>query len=1221
MPKRPPLPTGSQRTLYLLGLLSALKALTWVVLAQAVVSGITALISSHDSLTGALLLGTAAALARAAAVWGIAVVARRTAAGAKEDLRLKLTARMVQDAGSGAGGQGSGTVLATRGLDALDNYYTQFLPALLACATVPLLIGARVLLADWVSAVIVVLTVPLVPLFMVLIGMHTQEQVERAAGALSRLSNHLVELAKGLPVLVGLGRARAQTEALRKVADDYRRTTMGTLRVAFLSALALELIATLSVAVVAVFIGLRLVQGSMDLQTGLLVLILVPECYLPLRELGTAHHASEDGREALARAEKILTSPAAAPLAGRVIESAWRTERNDGGAPADCAAQDRAPEVSAAGLHVGYPDRSTEAVSALTFTAPAGKITALSGPSGCGKSTVVHVLAGIVAPLVDEAAATSVTSSAVRVSGSITGIDPDRLAWVPQHPATVAQTARAEVELYGASGTTRTGTTRTGTTRNSGTTSSGAEPSGAADMLLARVGLTYAALRHPAELSPGELRRLALARALARIDAGATVLLLDEPTAHLDARTARRIERTIRDLRGSITIIVVAHNKSTLALADHVVQLDACGVRTNVAADADDADADDADDADADAAVAADVAADTDAAVDVTAAGAATGPDAASGSRRAGTARLLKLLVSVLEPWRPRFLLAVVAGAVATLAALALTALSGWLIVRASQQPAILYLLVAIVGVRFFGLLRALSRYCERLWLHDAVFAALTRLRVRVWESLALRVLSRRSLLRGDGAVDHLIGDFDAVRDLAPRVVLPPAAGLLAAAAVATTTSLLLPAAVALQLVVLAGTLLLAPAIALWADNRAGIAEHRHRSAVIRIVSGLLGAAADLRVNRAEGPLLERLRLDDLEATAAVQRAARAQGTAQGLLVLLSALGAFGMLAVGAGQVASGTLPVEALAALVLLNLSLVDAFAPVSAAVQLWPALRTVLARFSDDFAPGSEPVAAPVPAPARRENAHSALSLPHPLPAQPVDSRQGSGMAGLTLKGVTARWPDSAASVFSGLDATVRRGEWLTVTGESGSGKSTLLAVMLGFLAPVAGDFTSRGRIAWCPQQGHLFDSSLRANLLLARARDNAPTEAELVKVLDDVGLGPLLRELPRGLDTRLGPEGSRLSGGQRQRVAVARTLLTGADILLLDEPTAHLDNESAALLMADLRRALRDKAVVLVTHDPAAGDPEDLRLELDGRERGGDGIGAAVASAKACNALVGV
>ncbi len=183
------------------------------------------------------------------------------------------------------------------------------------CAAIPLLLGARILFADWVSAVVIVLTVPLVPLFMVLIGRYTEDRVREAQSALARLSGHMLELAKGLPVLVGLGRATAQRKALEDISEEYRSRTMGTLRTAFLSALALELIATISVAVVAVFIGVRLVHGDMALEAGLLALILAPDCYLPLRELGTAHHASDDGRAALAETTAVIaTRPKPCPL-------------------------------------------------------------------------------------------------------------------------------------------------------------------------------------------------------------------------------------------------------------------------------------------------------------------------------------------------------------------------------------------------------------------------------------------------------------------------------------------------------------------------------------------------------------------------------------------------------------------------------------------------------------------------------------------------------------------------------------------------------------------------------------------------------------------------------------------------------------------------------------------------------------------------------------------
>jgi len=240
--------------------------------------------------------------------------------------------------------------------------------------------------------------------------------------------------------------------------------------------------------------------------------------------------------------------------------------------------------------------------------------------------------------------------------------------------------------------------------------------------------------------------------------------------------------------------------------------------------------------------------------------------------------------------------------------------------------------------------------------------------------------------------------------------------------------------------------------------------------------------------------------------------------------------------------------------------------------------------------------------------------VDLPEPdgpsttLPA-PVSTGSGSveRIDTISLDDLAAGWP-GAEPAFRGLSASVDRGDWLVVEGPSGSGKSTLLATLLGYLAPASGSLlinaissssldlsAARARIAWCPQEGHLFDSTLRANLLLARARDDQPTDLELDSVLRSVGLGDLLDSLPLGLDTRIGSEGASLSGGQRQRVAVARTLLTRADVVLLDEPTAHLDASAAAALMDDLRSALADRLVIMVTHHATDTLPTDHRLRL--------------------------
>lgn len=232
--------------------------------------------------------------------------------------------------------------------------------------------------------------------------------------------------------------------------------------------------------------------------------------------------------------------------------------------------------------------------------------------------------------------------------------------------------------------------------------------------------------------------------------------------------------------------------------------------------------------------------------------------------------------------------------------------------------------------------------------------------------------------------------------------------------------------------------------------------------------------------------------------------------------------------------------------------------------------------------------------------------------------------GLRGIRLDGVAYRYPGAARPVFTGIDGAVTRGEWLAITGPSGSGKSTLLAMLLRFADPLVGRYLLdeqepgshvdaagartvdartvpphqlRTRVAWCPQEGHLFDSTLRANLVIARPRSDSPPDDELMDALDRVGLAPLLATLPHGLDTRIGPAGEHLSGGQRQRVAVARTLLARGDVVLIDEPTAQLDEQASAALIADLRTALRDRATVLVTHDAEQARRAEHVIELPG------------------------
>jgi ATP-binding cassette subfamily C protein CydCD len=370
-------------------------------------------------------------------------------------------------------------------------------------------------------------------------------------------------------------------------------------------------------------------------------------------------------------------------------------------------------------------------------------------------------------------------------------------------------------------------------------------------------------------------------------------------------------------------------------------------------------------------------------------------------------------------------------------------------------------------------------------------------------------------------------------------------------------------------------SLLLAPAIALWGDRKSATAEQLLRSGVLRRVAAALDARAELHANGAASRVLDDLRAQDRNATAASQRSAWADGLGQAITTAACASAALGAAWLAAPAVLAGRLAPETAAVVVLLLLALVEPFAAMTTAVRQFPALRTVLQRVAESGALDE----------GRQEDGLQAV------PARP------GRLPGVELEGLSAAWP-GGAPVFSGVDAVAQPGRWLAVTGPSGSGKSTLLSVLLGFLPVAAGHVGVTGRAAWCPQEAHLFDSTIRGNLLLGRpgtAGEAQQADAELLDVLASVGLTGLLERLPAGLDTRIGPGGAFLSGGERQRLAVARTLMTGAEVILLDEPTAHLDAASARAMLADLRRGLRHRTVVLVTHNPADIRPEDARLVL--------------------------
>ena len=1214
--------------------------------------GLGGLFGDADTITpGLIAVAVAALLVRSGTDYLLAVSAQRAASGAKSQIRSSLLKRVLATGGADTPeGTGATAVLLSRGLNALDDYYTKTLTAFVSTAIVPFILWVVVAALDWMSAMVLACTLPLIPVFMILIGKNTRDETAEAQAELHRLSDHILELVRGLPVIIGLGRERAQTRSMNALGQRYRERTMQTLRSAFMSSLALELITTISVALIAVLIGVRLVNGTLGLDTAILVLLLAPECYQPLRDVGAAYHQSEDGVAALRSAQKIIDAPLPAAAAD--------SEAQDSSAP-DSAAQKAQPStIAVEDLSVSYPARPAVLTNlslnldrrVATGNDERGAVIGVMGESGCGKSTLLNVFSGAVR----EGLVPTGSEEPVHLSGSVNGLGTTLV--IPQSPVFTAPTVQTEMALYALSAT-EAERERAAALLGEAMDSKKLSVTDAESALLvgplAQLGMEKLTDLEPGALSAGQARRLAVARTLARAEAiyraggEQTVLtvLVDEPTAHLDAYSAYLVTRALHRLAElGATVLIVTHEQELAAGCDTLVRAvqtaqgytwtaEANTARVAVPAQAPAHLLKDREEyeAESNAPAGASVAAET---------------EEAEPAGLFASLRTLKELtgIGVRAATGP-----VIMAAITSLMAAALTALSGWLIVRAAEGPAMMYLMVAIVGVRFFGLGRACARYAERLMTHSKVLAAANILRLRAWVGAWQSVSSVRALLRGDALLERLVGGIDELRDGVPRVIIPPAAHLLVMIAALITTACILPQALIPVLLAVLVSTFVAPSIVLRADARAEALARRSTAQMLRLGTGMLSAAEDLRANgvattaeKANGAL-------DAENLSSLQKGSTAQGVGR-TLVTLSWFGAALASAVIAYPLAvDGTVRAPEAAIVVLLCTGMLESSLGHVEAVRSWPAFSRLLATIAPSVRDVSlEGVVATstlkrsVPTEAEvdthvlprrverlraraeaemeelleadRQRAHrfdrpesdakaDSKAVRPPKPGEPTlvscGTPQELGVKvtepALSLQDAAARWPGMDHPVFTDLNMNARAGSWTAVTGPSGSGKSTVLATVLGFLPLESGRVLASGEVlegeqlrgyaAWCPQAAHIFESTLEGNLMLARDRSDRPSEEELIEVLRRVGLGEWFDALPQGLRTPVGAGGSFLSGGQRQRLAVARALLVNSPVLLLDEPTAHLDAESARALMADLDAATRSSSVatVLVSHRP--------------------------------------
>lgn len=486
----------------------------------------------------ALILLIAAFAARGTFAWGMEVAGRRAAWRVLSELRLALVAKRLRSqpvAIDGASGAEVAAV-AVQGIEGLEGYLARYLPQVVLASVVPFIVTAGVAVVDWESALIMLLTLPLVPVFMWLIGRYTEQRTQERWLALRRLSTHFLDVVRGLPALKAFGRAGDEMAMLASVSERYRKTTMETLRISFLSGSVLELAATLGVALVAVATGLRLVSGSLGLQAGLTVLILAPELYLPFRRLGAEYHTSADGLAVAERMFELLDARATAVRGGRRL------------APSPAQAAVRFERVC-----FSYPAREAVVLDGLDLELTPGETVALVGESGAGKSTVAALLLGLLEP----------TDGRIFIGGvPLSSCRPDawhaHTAWVPQHPTLFRASIAENIRLGDAAASeqsVREAARRAG-----------------ADAFIQALPDRYRTMIGDGgrALSPGERRRIGLARAFLK---DAPLVVLDEPTADLDLRSVGAISRAVRELQAGRTVLLIAHRPEMTEHADRVVRL------------------------------------------------------------------------------------------------------------------------------------------------------------------------------------------------------------------------------------------------------------------------------------------------------------------------------------------------------------------------------------------------------------------------------------------------------------------------------------------------------------------------------------------------------------------------------------------------------------------------------------------------------------------------
>ena len=1116
-----------------------------------------------------LLTGLLAVMVtRAGLGWASEVSANAIAASIKTSLRRLLFEHILQIGPVYTHGERTGelTSVVTEGVEALDAYFSQYLPQLVLAALVPLTFLIFVFPIDPLTGIILLVTAPLIPLFMALIGSLAQSLTRRQWRLLSRLSAYFLDVIQGLATLKTLGRSRGQADMIAQASERFRTATMNVLRVTFLSALVLELVSTISTAVVAVEIGLRLLYGRLSFEQAFFVLLLAPEFYLPLRMLGTRFHAGMSGVVAAKRIFEILEKQPSKDV------------------PEDSETLAQPSESPTPGLsgpiqfeRVSYQyDDGRAALHEVSFQIEPGQRLALVGPSGAGKSTLAQLLLKFLEPDSGEIYCGDRSLAAISAQTWRT-----QIAYVPQNPYLFYGTILENIRL--------------------------ARPQASQEEVLRAARQAHAhefiqSLPDGYEtvigeravgLSGGQAQRLALARAFLK---DASLIVLDEATANLDPENEAALQPALRELMAGHTTLIIAHRLSTVTMADQILVLEdgqivergnhlALLTRGGLYSRMVSAYSDQPGSVNGERSryVPERPAAPTALLIPVR-------PQTAALPGRSQARRSpVRLLFAMMAPFKGWIALSALMGFATIGSSIGLLGTSAFIIAKAALRPSIAELQVAIVGVRFFGLSRGVFRYLERYTAHQTTFRLLARLRVWFYKALEPLAPARLAAYRSGDLLARILGDIESLENFYVRTLAPP----LVAVLVAATASLFLASfniSLAVNLLiflVLAGVGV--PVVTLRLSQTPGrqlVAAQAGLNTCL--VDGIQGLADLLAFGQGQRQLAQIVQWSD-RLRASQARMAGISGLQTALSSLLAHLGMWSTLVLAVGLLGTGQLDGVYLGVLVLTAMASFEAVQPLPQAAQYLEANLEATRRLQE-------------------------IVDAEPEVQDPSDPRPVPDAFGVTVQNLTFRYPafdgsqtaTSLPETILDLNFSIPQAGRLAIVGPSGAGKSTLVNLLLRFWDYHQGnillgdhDLRSfkpdelRRKIGVVSQNTYLFNASLADNLRLALP---GASQAELEHAVGLAQLTAFIHTLPEGYDTWIGEQGLRLSGGERQRLSIARALLKNPPLLILDEATANLDAITERQVLKAIRAAMQGRTTLMITHRLIEMDSMDEILVMD-------------------------